>query len=357
MKVAGFLAILAMIVLQPASGQDALKLPCTDKDKKCAHEAMKNHIAGRLDTWRAALSIPVSERIGSAPPHLVEYINLDNITNGFPERPRAAKLDTDLLADAKAAVTDLHPKIWELFGKRLVGLYFVEDLGGTGFTDYVLDQNARPVAAYVVFDAAILTKTKANAWATWKENTPFKPDTAYKLKARIEADGDDNRKNAIQYILLHELGHVLSVGTTLHPPWNIRPNEVESEANYPFFNLSWRIDRKANKYQSIFDTAFSQRSNTVYYFGARLSGADMLPTYVNLEDTNFASLYAATRPGDDFAESFATYVHVVLMNRPWQIEITRNGEVVHTLKPCWSEVRCAKKKEILDRLLMRSSYP
>lgn len=357
MKAAGFLAILAVLVLQPASGQAVPKLPCADKDEKCAHEAMKNHIAGRLDTWRAALSIPVGERIGPAPPLLVEYINLDNIKNGFPERPRAAKLDTDLLADVKAAVSDLPPKIWELFGKRLVGLYFVEDLGGTGFTDYVFDHDARPVAAYVVFDAAILTKTKANAWATWKENTPFKPDTTYKLKARIEADGDDNRKNAIQYILLHELGHVLSVGANLHPPWNIEPKEIENRAEYPFFSLSWRIDREANQYQSVFDAAFPQRLNTVYYFGAKLSATEMLPTYVNLEDTNFASLYATTHPGDDFAESFATYVHVVLMKRPWQIEITRNGEVVRILKPCWSELRCAKKKEMLDRLLTRSSYP
>lgn len=317
---------------------------------------MKNHVAGRIESWQAALSVPVGERIGPAPPHLVEYINLDNIKYGYPERPRAAKLDADLLADVRAAVADLPPKIWALFGERLVGLYFVENLGGTGFTDYVLDQEGKPVAAYVVFDAAVLARTTANEWATWKENTPFKPDAAYTLNARIEADSGDNRKNAIQFILLHELGHVLSVGTDIHPPWNVEPNETANDARYPFFYLSWRTDRRGNKYQSVFDAAFPQRLNTVYYFGARLSAADMVPAYVNLENTNFPSLYAATHPGDDFAESFATYVHVVLMKRPWQIEIARNGKVVRTLKPCWSELRCAKKKELLDRLLRHSSY-
>lgn len=58
---------------------------------------------------------------------------------------------------------------------------------------------------------------------TWKENTPFKDSASYRLDARIEADSDDNRKNAIQYILLHELGHALTVGTDIHPPWNIPP--------------------------------------------------------------------------------------------------------------------------------------
>lgn len=351
MKANGFLAIIAMLTLQSASGQNVPVLRCPDKDEKCAFEAMRNHVAGKLDTWQATFAKPVGERIGPAPPYLVEYINLDNIKSGFPERPRAAKLDPGLLADVRAAIADLPPKIWDLFGERLLGLYFVENLGGTGYTDYVLDQNSNPVAAYVVFDAAVLTQTKANAWATWKENTPFKDGEADKLNARIETDADDNRKNAIQYILLHELGHVLSVGTNIHPPWNISANDVSKDAEYPFFKLSWDIDREADEYRSIFDAAFPQRSSTVYYFGAKLPATDMVPTYINLERTNFPSLYAATSPGDDFAESFATYVHVVLMKRPWQIKISHDGTVVHTVKSCWGELRCASKEAILARLL------
>ena len=116
-------------------------------------------------------------------------------------------LDASLLTDVKAAIADLPAAIWGLFSERLVGVYFVEGLGGTGVSDYVFDQNAKPVAAFIVLDAAVLKQQRANAWATWKENTPFKADPRYRLDARIEADGNDNRKNAIQYILLHELGH------------------------------------------------------------------------------------------------------------------------------------------------------
>lgn len=353
MNVPGFLAIVTLLALQPASGRDLPKLPCGDKDQQCAHEAIKGHVASRLDTWKTALSQLPGDRIGPAPPPLVEYLNLDNILNGYPDRPITAKLDADLLADVNGAVADLPAKIWNLFGDRLVGLYFVEGLGGTGYTDYVFDAGGKPVAAFVVFDAAILTKLTANAWASWKENTPFKAGSVYRLDARIEAEGDDNRKNAIQYILLHELGHVLSVGANIHPPWNISPKNVARNAKYPFLDLSWKIDRKTGTYQSIFDPNFPQRARTVYYFGAKLSAADMVPTYMNLEQTNFPSLYAATRPGDDFAESFVSYVHVVLMKRPWQISIFRNGKVAHVFKPCWGELRCAKKQEFLRQLLGR----
>ncbi len=348
-------AVAALFALQPVAAQEVARLPCADADKKCAQRALKNHAAGRIDTWRTMLSVPVAERIGPAPPHLVEYLKLDNILNGYPERPRAATLDAGLLADIRGAIVDLPPEIWKLAGERLVGVFFVAGLGGTGYTDYVFDAQGKPAKGFVVLDAAVLASQRANAWATWKENTPFAPGAGYRLDARIEADGNDNRRNAIQYILLHELGHVLSIGADIHPPWNLSPKEIDSAARYPFFDLSWTVDRAADKYRSRFDANFPQRTSTVYYFGAKLAAADMAATYAGLRRTNFPSLYAATAPGDDFAESFASYVHVVLMRRPWQITISRDGKPVEIFRACWGEPRCAEKRRMLKRFVKPSS--
>lgn len=346
MKFAAFLVFVALLLPHTAAA-----LPCAETDRECAQAALKTHAAGRIASWQAMLSLPVAERIAPAPSQLVEYITLDNIANGYPERPRAAQLDAALLADVKGAIADLPPAIWSLFGARLVGVYFVEGLGGTGYTDYVLDAQGRPLMGFVVLDAAVLAGQRANAWATWKENTPFAGGAQYRLDARIEADANDNRRNAIQYILLHELGHVLSIGGAIHPPWNLGAKEVDGAARYAFFDLSWTVDRAADKYRSRFDADFPQRQNTVYYFGAKLSAADMLPTYAGLRHTNFPTLYAATSPGDDFAESFASYVHVVLMQRPWQITITRDGKPADVFRACWSEPRCAAKRQLLERLI------
>lgn len=355
MNLAAFLAVTAMLVAQMTLAQDVPGLPCADADKECAQRAMKHHAAIRIDTWLAALSMPVAERIGPASPQLVEYLNLDNILNGYPERPRAARLDAGLLADVRGAMADLPAEIWTLVGDRLVGVYFVEGLGGTGYTDYVFAAPGGPLKGFIVLDAAVLASQRANAWATWKENTPFAPGAGYRLEARIEADDHDNRRNAIQYILLHELGHVLSIGADIHPPWNLGPKAVDSAATYPFFDLSWTIDREADKYRSRFDANFPQRTSTVYYFGAKLAAADMAATYASLKLTNFPSLYAATSPGDDFAESFAGYVHVVLMRRPWQITIWHQGKPVASLRACWGEPRCAEKLKLLERLIRRAS--
>ena len=352
MQVRSFLAVAAAVLAAgSAPAQEPPKLRCAETDKPCLLQAMHDHASHRLQAWTADLARPLQERFGPAPPQLVEYLHLDNILNGWAERPRAAAPDAAFMQDMRDAIAELPPPITALFGQRLVGIYLVEDLGGTGYTDYLVDESGKAAAGLIVLDAAVLAGRSANAWASWKENTPFRPQEDWRLAARIEADGQDNRKNAIQYILLHELAHVLSIGRDIHPPWSIAPKDLPASSRYRFSDLSWKVDREHDSYATVFDDRFPQRKNVVYYFGAKLAAADMVPTYTNLQQTSFASLYASTSPGDDFAEAFASYVHVVLLRRPWQITITRAGEVAKVFKACWDEPRCAVKRKVLEDIL------
>jgi hypothetical protein len=123
---------------------------------------------------------------------------------------------------------------------------------------------------------------------------------------------------------------------------------------YPFFRLSWRVDRGKGRYESLFDPEFALRKDVAYYVGAKLAARDMVPAYEQLERTNFPTLYAATQPGDDFAEAFANYVHVVLMRKPFAIELLEGGRVVKTYGPCWEEARCAGKRRLLEEILAAS---
>jgi len=282
---------------------------------------------------------------------LVEYLTLDNRLNDFPDRPRAAAPDAAFMADLHDALAELPPQVRELVDAKLVGIYLVEGLGGTGFTDVVEEAALEPSSGYIVLDAGVLSRLTANSWATWKENTPFRPQQGWRLDATIETGDRDNRKNAIQYILLHELAHVFSIGGNIHPPWTVDAKDVQLTMQYRFFLESWHVDRWHDRYVSEFDADFPQRAKVAYYFGAKLDAADMIPTYANLAKTNFASLYGATRPGDDFAEAFASYVHVVLMKRPWRIAITRPGEAPTVFEACWVEARCRAKRALLDRML------
>ena len=337
-----------ILVLLAALG--ACGKPCEIGDRVCAAKAIAANPAKKAAYWKAALDKPVEERIGPASQDLLDLLLLDNRGNRFPNIPRKPSLPADFMADARAAFDELPPAVKRLAAPRLAGIYFVDDLGGTGFTDQAYDAAGNPTVAFVVLDPSVLTAQSANRWATWKESTPFKADPAMRLAARIEDDAQDNRKNAIQYILLHELGHVLSVGARFHPNWNLAPNQVKSTAEFPFFQLSWSIAPEG-RYASRFDDAFPQRKDVVYYLGAKLPASAMPETYRRLEETNFPTLYAATHPADDFAEAFASYVHTVVMKRPFEIRLSSDGKVVKTFGACWSEERCAGKRRILEALL------
>jgi hypothetical protein len=349
-RIAFLLALLAHAAYAAAAPE--AKAPCAFKDRECANRILSKSPVRTLDRWAPALALPLAERIGPAPQDLVDYLALDNIGSGFPQKPKAAKLSPEFLADARGALEDLLPVLKRLVGGTFAGVYFIDDLGGTGFSDLFTDgPDGPPAGAYIVLDAKVLGGFRANAWATWKENTPFKPDRAWKLEAKIEEPAHDNRRSAIRYILLHEMGHVVAATRPLHPRWDRPVSELRPGATLPFFDLSWTVDRKANKYVSKFDAAFPKRSQVVYYLGAKLEAKDITPVYRSLDRTNFPTLYAATSPGDDFAESFASYVHTVVLKRPWSIRIYKDGQPDLTYRTCWDDPRCVEKRDILETLL------
>jgi hypothetical protein len=351
-RIAGLL--LALVATGAMAGD------CDDWDPSCAQMRALAHPIRNVEIWKAALARPVEERFGPASTQLAEYLRLVNVAQEFKEKPRPGRPGPEMIAEIRAAIAEMPAPVRRLFDAKFAGLYFIEDLGGSGFTDRVYGKGEEAVAAYVVIDTKVLEKRTANQWATWKENTPFQPDPDWKLTATIERKAEDNRKNAIQYILLHELGHVLSAGSDVLPNWNFTPREAAAAgapAAFPFFALSWVIDEKANRFDSRFESEFPQRVKVAYYTRTPLLSRAMLPVYDNLVKTNFPTLYAATVPGDDFAESFASYVHVVLMGRPWEITIEHEGKVVKTFGACWEEPRCQDKRRILERIVGPAPAP
>ncbi len=341
-----------MLAIACSAAAQADAIARCGEDLECLRREHATHQVRDVNYMRAFQKFPIDRRILVAPAKMLEYLNLDNKLHDFPNRPRAAKLGRHLLQDLTDAISEMPAAVKNLIDAKLMGIFLVQDLGGTGYTDYVYDRQHEPVGAFVVLDAEVLTRT-ANAWATWKENTPFTADPEVELRATIENAADDNRKQGLQYILLHELGHVASVGSHVHPPWDNWDCVNDPPDRYPFFQLSWQLkDAQGCAAISKFDNgAFEQRSNVIYYFGAKLPAAFSPEVYEQLEQTNFPSLYAATSPADDFAESFVTYVHMILMHKPFEVRIDKQGIRQTTFAGCWGMARCAAKQKIITDLL------
>jgi hypothetical protein len=190
-------------------------------------------------------------------------------------------------------------------------------------------------------------KRSANDWATWKENSPFRSQGAYRIKATIEPKESDNRKQAIQFILTHEIGHLVGAVNQVHPNWFIGGDPEE----FAFTKISWI--KKRDKVISRFDHQFPLRKDISYYRFDKspLSSDRILDCYRQLEHTDFSSLYAATNMWDDFAETFVIFVHNLLQKKPWKIEITRKNSLAKTYNTSLMTDQGSVKKKFMEDLI------
>ena len=104
--------------------------------------------------------------------------------------------------------------------------------------------------------------------------------------------------------------------------------------------FSWY--KKDKKYLA--KDSFLLREKVKYYWGPRLSNNKILSIYTNLEKTSFPTLYAATSIWDDYADSFANYVHVNILKKPWEVRIYKDNKLIKMIKHCWEEKKVSIKE-------------
>lgn len=300
--------------------------------------------------WDEKLNHHIENRIGAAPDELVQYIALVNAATGVPCIPTAEPVPADLIDDLRSAMRGVPTVVNSLLQDVLLGVYFARGLGSSAITDVVVDDSGNIIGSVVVVDLDVFLERPANEWATWKENTPFRQSGALSLEVKIAEPPDNTRANAIQFLLLHEYGHVLTAGKRFLPIWWLGPEAMKATADYAFLKLAWHINAD-KKIVPKADEDFDGRTSISYYANSGLDPAAMLTIYEGLQATSFATLYASTNAYDDFAESFATYVHTVLMNRPLRVRIYSDGVVQLERENFWSSAQSAPKRAFMEQVL------
>jgi hypothetical protein len=320
-----------------------------------------SHPIRLADYWRKAGQFrPLQIQVGPAPAELIEYMHLDNAFQGYSERPVPVNEHSPLISEVEEAMASLPRAIRRIAERRLFYIALVRDLGGgTGYMDVVAGADGSAVGGFIVLDEGALSRT-ANAWMSWREGSAFRPGKGWAIEARIESPENDNRVNAIRYILLHELGHVVDavLGVT-----QIGGGNTRNIAGNGFYKLSWthpppsqEILLPGDTMRSAFDDSWPERENLGFYsFDASLFGLDdVVPVYSWLRETNFPTLYAASSSAEDFGESFVNYVHVVLDGRPFEIRLKKGSQSELLFGSCWEAPRCASKRAAMKRLIQRA---
>ncbi|HZX31954.1 MAG TPA: hypothetical protein VFF03_11435 [Rhodocyclaceae bacterium] len=306
--------------------------------------------------WEQMLSMPLEQRLAPAPKELLDYVVQYNAATGNPAQPAASAAHGELEADLQAAIAELPPVIKAKLEPLLLGVFFMTGLGSSAVTDVVAYADGGLVGVAVAIDVEVFLSYRANGFATWRENTPFLPVPGLSLEVRIAREGEDDRKEALQYILLHEFGHVLTAGQNLMPDWWEDPAGFQDASHYSFLPLSWEFGANGHiAPRGVED--FPLREDVFFYQDPLLSGEDIPAIYQALEKTGFPTLYGATSVYEDFAECFATYVHSVLLGKPYELRICRDGQSILESGDFWKSPRSQAKAALMEDFLARESTP
>ena len=307
-------------------------------------------VAADAVQWDQLYDLPLLERLGPAQPEIVTHVTQVNLAMGVAERPSSTQVDAAFQADVRAAIASMPASVQALLDGVLLGVRYARQLGSSAISDIVVSGEGVIVGVVVALDVDAFESRTANAWATWKENTPFAPEEGYRLSAQIALPEDDNRQGALQYLLLHEFGHVLSAGRNLLHDWWLDAQSLRGADEYHYLPLAWQISEEKSVVP-LLENDFPLRPDIVYYHGARLAASQMAHAYHQLQGANFATLYAATSVHEDFAESFASYVHAVMLGKPQAIRIEHDGVLLLQFEGYWESPRSAAKRALLARLL------
>lgn len=257
----------------------------------------------------------------------ISYVKEMNELDGFIEIPTPSHLTEEMKKRVKTISQSFRPEVKKLFDKYLYGIYFCEKLGGTGLTGFVYNNaKNKPLGGFIIIDSSVIKK-KANDWISFKERSAFQIGEI-SIQIQIEKEEENTVDNALRYILLHEMGHILSNTLGITP--DLREQSLDY-TRYPFFDKVWISEKK-----SIYDEkVFSFRQKVKFYSAeSEALKLDIVwdQIYPLLSKTHFSTLYGATNALDDFAETFVSYVHCILDNRPWELLLIRQEKVIFKMK-------------------------
>jgi hypothetical protein len=313
-------------------------------DRSILYDRLHNHKVIKSAFWKESVNLPLEKKLHVVPDELIEYIELDNLYNNFDAKPKREALTLKQNKIFIDAIKEIPKSIRTILNSKLTGISFVSGLGSSGLAEQLLDAES----GFMVFDTR-LVKLSANELCAWKIRSAFTYDNSIKIKCIIGTQGDISPKDGLLHILLHEIGHILNIGSSLLPDWSAWKNvhRYRKDDDYPFSQLSWvHPDGERTK----FDYWFKERGE-IQSYGGGMDKDKVSHIFQQLKKTNFPTLYSTRSSWEDWADSFANYVFVVMLKKKYRIEIYKNEKLVMEYGSCWEEERCQKKRQIIEKFL------
>ena len=253
---------------------------------------------------------------------------------------------------AQKAIRELPHSFLNKVNPKLVGIFFVSGLKQYAITEYILGPDEQPLGAMIILDKKVL-QVKANSFATMRAKSAFDfPDSDFDLVVQAAPSGKDSYKFGFQLILIEQMAKLLSIGETVHPPWDRQPSKELHPLDYSFSKISWTLTEEEDDYTLKNERQFPQRANIqLFHRSKKIDPKFSTSIYNALEKYSFANLPSVTSPSQDFAQSITTYIYTRLLGRPYIVGVKEKGRLVKRFAPCWTKPVCSKKEKIIRELV------
>ena len=296
-----------------------------------ARERVAATPAMNLESYRFDPASPLGDRIQKAPAFVLKHLEeVDGRDDYEAYEPTEAERQLAL------EYLDLLPAWFDaMLKERLVGIYFVENLLGAAFTEFILDA-ADKVHAFIAINPATL-RTGLSEWMTAREASCFSGASTGAGSRSVFVDCG-TKYQALLYALVHECGHVADY--VYHYTPYVEPTIKElglGVSGTPFIADVWAEYAKPEARAD-----FTGRTDVTFYGlggGPKIPIASAADLYHGLENSPFPSLYASQNWAEDFAECFTWYFFTDRLGQRYQVGIKSGGAVEVEYEPIyWSRV-------------------
>lgn len=279
--------------------------------------SLSKRLVASSAAWPKACARDPEDRIGLAAP--------------VPDGTQARPVPRELVSDLRAVVEGLPRPFARLFERHVCAVILMHDAPMTGTLMPLADERTQSIILLDV-DKVMLSP---NEWLAFKESSAFESVPGRVISGKMADGGDSTRRVLLEFLLVHELGHVVD---TAFPDHLLLDD---------FRSISWpRADALA-------------RTPLIHYPQRKhvlpLPDRHLEPYYDLIAAGAFASPATVSNAQEDFAESLATFMHTIMRGRPWELEVHRDGALVRKLQSCWNEPRCSRKRQLIELLLERWS--
>ena len=210
--------------------------------------------------------------------------------------------------------------------ERLVGIYFINDLQSSGFTDYIFSSDDE-VYSFIALNYSVFNKNLPELLA-YKENTCFIPAD----NMRIEYEMDTELPGFL-YIFMHEAGHALDYSFR-YTPW-VEPAIFDKFGENPG-NCAFTYSVWADYDELLLDYEYPNKDLVTFYGfgnGPKIKIEDAEKYYKELESSPLLSLYSIYNWAEDFAE-FQTLAYIAnQLGSDYKINIIRNDSIIYSCQP------------------------